>query len=208
MCLPPKSFCRRHCWEQQLLLAALSSNSASQACSESLVQAPPPADAAVRTRPTCQGPPALSCPRACVWSHARRGWRPGAAPPLAAGHAHAPSTAWDKKQKGNPKEQQQDNSNLFKSKTPRGHRRVGPPFPANPWYKVSNFHHKILTLGEKREEDEGQGGGDGKSSALLFLREGKEKNWERERRWLSTSPKYPTSSNTRRTKLPLDIKLN
>ena len=139
------------CW-----LAALSSNSASQACSERLVQAPPPADAAVRTRPTCQGPPALSCPRACVWSHARRGWRPGAAPPLAAGHAHAPSTAWDKKQKGNAKEQQQDNSNLFKSKTPRGHRRVGPPFPANPWYKVSNFHHKILTLGEKREEEKEQ----------------------------------------------------
>ena len=23
----------------------------------------------------------------------------------------------------------------------------------NPWYKVSNFHHKILTLGEKREEE-------------------------------------------------------
>ena len=157
VCLPPKSFCRRHCLEQQLLLAALSSNSASQ---------------------TCQGPPALSCPHACVWSHARRGWRPGAAPPLAAGHAHAPSTAWDKKQKGNEKVQQQDNSNLIKSKTPRGHRRVGPPFPANPWYKVSNFHHKILTLGEKREEDEGQGGGDGKSASALGTRQGKK---ERER---------------------------
>jgi len=32
-------------------------------------------------------------------------------------------------------------------------RREEPPFPANPWYKVSNFHHKILTLGEKREEE-------------------------------------------------------
>ena len=180
MCLPPKSFCRRHCWEQQLLLAALSSNSASQACSESLVQAPPPADAAVRTRPTCQGPPALSCPRACVWSHARRGWRPGAAPPLAAGHAHAPSTAWDKKQKGNPKEQQQDNSNLFKSKTPRGHRRVGPPFPANPWYKVSNFHHKILTLLEKREEEEEQRGRREERCSSV-LAPGERKNQERKR---------------------------
>jgi hypothetical protein len=94
----------------------------------------------------------------------------------AAGHAHAPSTAWAKKQKGNEKEQQQDNSNLLKSKTPRGHRRVGPPFPANPWYKVSNFHHKILTLGEKREEEKEQGEGDGKSSALLFLRQ--KKNWK------------------------------
>ena len=39
---------------------------------------------------------------------------------------------------------------MIQSKSPEGTRRKGPPFPANPWYKVSNFHHKILTLGEKR----------------------------------------------------------
>ena len=70
---------------------------------------------------------------------------------------------------------------MTQSKSPEGTRRKGPPFPANPWYKVSNFHHKILTLGEKREEEEEQGGGNGKSTALLFLRQGKGKNWERER---------------------------
>jgi len=43
--------------------------------------------------------------------------------------------------------------NRFKINRPEGKRREGPPFPANPWYKVSNFHHKILTLGEKREEE-------------------------------------------------------
>jgi len=46
---------------------------------------------------------------------------------------------------------------------PEGRRREGPPFPANPWYKVSNFHHKILTLGEggrrgKPKRRRGQGG--------------------------------------------------
>ena len=50
----------------------------------------------------------------------------------------------------------------------------------------------------------------GRGERSLFLRTGKgrKKTTERERRWLFTSPKYPTSSNTRRTKLPLDIKLN
>ena len=47
--------------------------------------------------------------------------------------------------------------------------------------------------GRNRERGEGR---------LPVLDAGKEKG----RRWLSTSPKYPTSSNTRRTKLPLDKK--
>ena len=67
-------------------------------------------------------------------------------------------------------------------------RREGPPFPANPWYKISNFYHKILTLGEKREEQKDQGGGDGKSSALLFLREGKEKKLGEQERKRSRTP--------------------
>jgi hypothetical protein len=79
------------------------------------------------------------------------------------------------------KEQQQDSSNLLKSKTPRGHRRVGPPFPANPWYKVSNFHHKILTLGEKREEEKEQGGVTGGAELLCSCVRGK-KNWQPERK--------------------------
>jgi len=58
-------------------------------------------------------------------------------------------------------------------------RREEPPFPANPWYKVSNFHHKILTLGEKREEERKRNRMPGRGGARLFLRQGKEKNRER-----------------------------
>jgi len=64
---------------------------------------------------------------------------------------------------------------LTQSKSPEGTRREGPPFPTNPWYKVSNFHHKILTPREKREELRTPGRGQREEQPLLFLREGKEK---------------------------------
>ena len=76
-----------------------------------------------------------------------------------------PSTSCARTQnieKGKPKSHENQHK-LTQSKSPEGTRREGPPFPSNPWYKVSNFHHKILTLGEKRKEGEEPGGGDGES---------------------------------------------
>ena len=57
---------------------------------------------------------------------------------------------------------------MTQSKSPEGTRRKGPPFPANPWYKVSNFHHKILTLGEKRGRTSEREVAHGRESLLLW----------------------------------------
>jgi len=76
--------------------------------------------------------------------------------------------------KGKPKTHENQHK-LTQSKSPEGTRRKGPPFPANPWYKVSNFHHKILTLGEKRGRTSEREVAHGREQPLLFLREGKEK---------------------------------
>ena len=64
---------------------------------------------------------------------------------------------------------------------------------------------KILT---PREEKGGTGRRRGERQKEGVLHLSHREKRERERRWLSTSPKYPTSSNIRRTKLPLDFKLN
>jgi len=88
-----------------------------------------------------------------------------------------PSTSCARTQnteKGKPKSHENQHK-LTQSKSPEGTRREGPPFPTNPWYKVSNFHHKILTPREKREELRTPGRGQREEQPLLFLREGKEK---------------------------------
>ena len=69
---------------------------------------------------------------------------------------------------------------MTQSKSPEGTRRKGPPFPANPWYKVSNFHHKILTLGEKKGRTSEREVAHGRESLLLWA-PGKGKRRERGR---------------------------
>ena len=69
--------------------------------------------------------------------------------------------------KGKPKSHENQHK-LTQSKSPEGTRRKGPPFPANPWYKVSNFHHKILTLGEKRGRTSEREVAHGRESLLLW----------------------------------------
>ena len=68
---------------------------------------------------------------------------------------------------------------MTQSKSPEGTRRKGPPFPVNPCYKVSNFHHKILTLGEKRGRTSEREVAHGRESLLLWA-PGKGKKSERE----------------------------
>jgi len=66
-----------------------------------------------------------------------------------------PSTSCARTQnteKGKPKSHENQHK-LTQSKSPEGTRREGPPFPSNPWYKISNFHHKILTPREEEKRD-------------------------------------------------------
>jgi len=66
-----------------------------------------------------------------------------------------PSTSCARTQnteKGKPKSHENQHK-LTQSKSPEGTRREGPPFPSNPWYKISNFHHKILTPREEERRD-------------------------------------------------------
>jgi len=113
-----------------------------------------------------------------------------------------PSTSCARTQnteKGKPKSHENQHK-LTQSKSPEGTRREGPPFPSNPWYKVSNFHHKILT---PRGEEGGRGRtrrGDGKSASALGTRQGKKERGERKGvRGFLTQQLSP-----KKTTLPLD----